>query len=748
MTAAAPRLRLFVPAPRGLGDLLAAELQALGASAVRAQSAGADCHTDLAGAYRICLGSRLASRVLLQLAVYEAEDEDGLYRGAREVDWPGVFDSAATFAIRSTLAGSPLRNSAFVGQRVKDAVVDAFRAASGTRPSVRRDHPDVQLHVYAQRRRITLALDLAGESLHRRGYRDAQAAAPLKENLAAGLLLLADWPAIAAAGGGFVDPMCGSGTLLVEAALMATDTAPGLLRDGAGCTAWHGHDADVFAAERAAAQARRRSAGNSIHGSDLDPAALRQAAQAAEQLGLAVSVQRCAIEAVRPPPGAVAGLLLCNPPYGERLSAARLPLLYSELGGALRRFPGWRAAVFSASAGLMHRLRLPVLRKVALHNGAIPCDLYDLGHMAQAPAGAGASPQPEAGADAGTGTDAAGTDFANRLRKNQRRLARWARRERVSCYRLYDADIPEYACALDYYGGAEPAAVLQEYRAPASIDPATAAARAELARQRSAEVLGLPLARVYLRTRQRQRGTEQYQALARQDTPEVIHEGGLRFQVNFTDYLDTGLFLDHRGTRARLRQLAAGKRFLNLFAYTGSATVYAAAGGASSTTSVDMSATYLDWARDNLALNDLLDPDRHRLVQADCLSWLADARRDGARFDLVFLDPPSFSNSKRMDGSFDVQRDHLRLLEAVRPVLAADGLLIFSSNRRRFRLDPGVAALFEVVDITEATRPPDYARARPPHHCFELRPRAMAEQSERRAPAPVWPGKRWPGDTG
>jgi 23S rRNA (guanine2445-N2)-methyltransferase / 23S rRNA (guanine2069-N7)-methyltransferase len=224
-----------------------------------------------------------------------------------------------------------------------------------------------------------------------------------------------------------------------------------------------------------------------------------------------------------------------------------------------------------------------------------------------------------------------------------------------------------------------------------------------------------------LRTRRRQRRGAQYTKVAERGEFREVAEGGLRFLVNFTDYLDTGLFLDHRPTRARLRELAQGKRFLNLFAYTGTATVYAAAGGASATTTVDMSRTYLDWAKRNLELNGFGDQRRHRLVQEDALAWLAAAVQE--RYDLVFVDPPTLSRSKRMEGEFDVQRDHVTLIRSIMRRVAAAGLVLFSTNFRKFKLDRAALSDLAISDITPATIPKDFARDPKIHQCFEIRAR-------------------------
>jgi 23S rRNA (guanine2445-N2)-methyltransferase / 23S rRNA (guanine2069-N7)-methyltransferase len=312
--------------------------------------------------------------------------------------------------------------------------------------------------------------------------------------------------------------------------------------------------------------------------------------------------------------------------------------------------------------------------------------------------------------------------FANRLGKNLKRLRGWAEKTGVSCYRLYDADMPEYAFAIDIYRTIDPPQAwlyVQEYAAPAEIELEAARRRRREALSVLPEVTGVPPERIRVRTRRRTKRGEQYDKLDEQANFHVVEEGGRRFRVNFDDYLDTGLFLDHRLTRTRLRDAAAGKRFLNLFAYTATATVYAAAGGAVSSTSVDLSRTYLDWARHNLTLNGVTEG-RHVLVQADCREWLQHATRGRERYDLIFLDPPTFSNSKRMAGVLDIERDHPALIDACARLLAPDGLLLFSTNAQRFKLDPSLSARYRLTDISAATLPRDFERNPRIHRCFEL----------------------------
>ncbi len=719
-------LHLLATAPRGLTDLLAQELEALGAREVRERAGAVAFVGTLQTAYRACLESRLANRVLLEIARFEAPDTETFYQAARAVDWPAQLNPGATLACEFSGRHPTIAHSHFGALKLKDAIVDALRAASGGRPDVVLDRPGLRVHAHAHGAAITLSIDLSGESLHRRGYRGAAGEAPLKENVAAGVLQRSGWPELAASGAQFLDPLCGSGTLVIEAALMAARCAPGLHRPYFGFFGWRGHDEALWCRVRQESAARCLAAAAPtviIRGQDRDPAAIRNARANAERAGVAqwVRFEVCPLSQAAPAESGEPrpGLLCTNPPYGVRLEdldAARA--LHRELGGVLReRFQGWKAAVLTGAPQLGMELGIHAARTHALWNGPIECRLLRMtvepGSLRQAGtlAKAGGSLRDTPGARM----------FANRLAKNRKRLASWAVREGISCYRLYDADMPEYAFAIDLYRELQPPQdwlYVQEYAAPGDIGLEAVRRRRREVLASLPEVTGVAPERIRVRMRRRSRHGEQYEKLASRAEFHVVSEGGLKFEVNFGDYLDTGLFLDHRLTRERLRAQARGARFLNLFAYTGTATVYAAAGGAVETTSVDLSRTYLDWARRNLQLN-LIDTGLHALIQADCLAWL----RDGApgRYDLIFLDPPTFSNSKRMAGVLDVQRDHASLIEACMRLLSPAGVLVFSSNAQRLRMDPSVQQRYAVLDLSAATLPRDFERNPRIHRCFEIR---------------------------
>jgi len=722
-------VRFFAACPRNVSDLLGGELRALGIAVEREHPAGVAFDGELRDAYLACLHSRTASRVVLTLDELDAAEPEAMYRGLLGLPWESHVGPDGTFAV--DVVGEPprwLRHTQFAALKAKDAIVDRMRESAGARPSVDLATPDLRVSLRFARERVTVGIDLSGEPLHRRGYRQAGVEAPLKENLAAALLLRTGWPEIAARGGAFFDPMCGSGTLVIEAALIAADVAPGLLRRRFGFERWRQHDATLWQGLRSAAERARKLdvlAGGRCGGSDRDQAAVRASLANANRAGLGdhLVFERRDL-ANLPATRHGSGLVLVNPPYGVRIGdPERIEALYGQLGEKLLRcFAGWEAAVFTGDPALGRALRLRAWRVHTFYNGPIEGRLlrFRLDESAIEP-----DPrQVRAARLEAAKTRPGSAMFGNRLRKNFDRLEKWARRHDVACYRVYDADMPEYAFAVDIYGNDERWAFVQEYAAPDTVAQEAVRARRDEALAQVPGVLGIDAERMFLRVRRRQRASEQYEKLDAGGQFHAVREGRYRFLVNFTDYLDTGLFLDHRITRARIGEMAAGRRFLNLFAYTGAATVHAVGGGAIASTTVDMSRTYLDWALRNMDLNGLRGPP-HEFVQADCLAWLetqAQASRP-PQYDLVFIDPPTHSRSKRMQREFDVQQDHVWLLGAASRLLAPGGSIVFSNNFQKFRLDATTLAQFDVEDLTRATIPEDFARNAKIHVCYLLRPR-------------------------
>jgi 23S rRNA (guanine2445-N2)-methyltransferase / 23S rRNA (guanine2069-N7)-methyltransferase len=694
--------------PKGMEQLLADELEDVGASEVKQTVAAVHFQGILEVAYRACLWSRIANRVLMPLASFRLDTVEDLYENAVEIPWEDHLLAQNSIAIDFIGTSKLIDNSMFGAQLLKDAIVDRIRRIEGGRPSVDAKSPDIRIHARFHKGQIAVSLDISGESLHRRGYRTGQGSAPLKENLACAILLRSGWPAIAKQGGALIDPMCGSGTILIEAALMAADIAPALNRETFGFTHWLKHDEPLWETVLADAEQRKTQGLENfdidIRGYDGNSRILDVTVANIENAGLDEHI-RIAHKPLDQFGKATAetGLLVTNPPYGARMGEVeQLIPLYEKLGVVLQKnFTEWRAAIYTGNLDLARELDLSPSKQYSLFNGSIACKVLVFDNMqskSEQIAERLSKPAPVQPL-----SEEAKMLF-NRLQKNQRRLKGWLKKSAISCYRLYDADIPEYSAAIDIY---EKFIYVQEYAAPSTIEERVAKQRFETIKRAVKEFSGNEYKKVYYKERRRQKGDSQYQRL-NEETSEsiVVNEGRARFEVNLSDYLDTGLFLDHRPVRALLGEMTAGKSLLNLFCYTASATVQAALAGAKSSLSVDMSNTYLDWAQRNFELNSL-SSSKHQLLRADCLKWLEE---DSQTFDVIFLDPPTFSNSKKMESVLDVQRDHPELIRQAMAKLNPEGTLVFSNNFRKFKLDELTSRQFNCKNITQQTLDTDFER--------------------------------------
>jgi len=732
---------LYATCASGLQNLLAAELLELGASDVSTAGAGVRFGGGLAIAYKACLWSRIANRILLPIHSGSAATPEALYDLVKEVDWSEHMALQSTLAVDFFTANSEITHSQYGALKVKDAVVDQFREKTGDRPNVERDNPDLRINVYLFRNKARIAIDLSGSSLHRRGYREQAGPAPVKENLAASLLLACDWPSRAKQGESFADPLCGSGTLVIEAAMMACNIAPGLKRDHFGFTGWLGHNQKLWLSIMSEAHEAIIVAPCELSGADKDNRAIELALENAKLAGVddAVTFRHEDVLGKHNQNALATGLVVTNPPYGERLEVD--DQFYQRLGTALsRHYAGWYCGLFTAIAAPVRQMRLPMKVTLPARNGSIECALYE-GAIPAVSASAStvkviaksenasatfesdtASVWANAAANrqqsdfvSGHGSSApASTEqhplavdaepFANRLKKNLKRLKSWQKREQLAAWRIYDADLPEFAVAIDIYdcedgGNQERRVVVQEYQAPATVNTAMAAARLQAVLSAIPEVLSVNSANIHLKVREKQAGLSQYEKQSANKVTGLIREYGYQLECNFTDYLDTGVFLDHRKIRRFIQQKANGKRFLNLFSYTGSATIAAASGGARSSVSVDLSNRYSQWATRNLRHNNLSETDND-VVRSDVTQWLENYK--GTGFDLILLDPPTFSNSTGIDADWNVQRDHSACIRQCMNMLEPQGILVFSNNFRRFKLD---ASLGHVVEERKGTKP-------------------------------------------
>ncbi|GLS27315.1 bifunctional 23S rRNA (guanine(2069)-N(7))-methyltransferase RlmK/23S rRNA (guanine(2445)-N(2))-methyltransferase RlmL [Marinibactrum halimedae] len=707
----------YLSCPKGLEQLLQWEMETIGVTPTRHTVGGVWGEATQEQAYRLCLWSRLANKILLPLAHKEMQSADDLYDIVKAIPWEDHINPAGKLLVDFSGTNRTIRHSQFGALRVKDAIVDRCRETLGARPSIDKDHPDLLVNARLHKGRVTIAIDLVGESLHRRAYRLKQGAAPLKENLAAALLYRAGWMSYLEEECALLDPMCGSATLLIEGAMMAADIAPGMKRQSFGFERWLNHRNDLWLTLREEA-IERREVGLAkplpeIRGYDEDRRVLDAAEFNIGMAGLSEWVRvihKPVAEFKKPTHRPLSkGLILTNPPYGERLGEEEaLKGLYRSLGDQCRAsFQGWQAGIFTGNPDLGKHMGLRAQKKYKFYNGKIPSELLLIDIAEDSFVNA---PPPDTSEKLSEGAQM----VANRLQKNRKSLTKWQRANGVEAFRLYDADMPEYAAAIDLYGEH---VHIQEYQAPKSVDEQKAQQRLADIEQAVRHVLQPDREKISVKQRRRNRGKQQYERLGG-DGGDVftVREGQGQFRINLWDYLDTGLFLDHRPLRLKIAESAKGKKFLNLFCYTASASVHAALGGATETVNVDLSKTYLEWAQQNFEANHI-SLSRHRFIHKDCLQWLQECREG---FDVIMLDPPTFSNSKRMEGVLDIQRDHVTLVKRCMDLLTPTGVLYFSNNQRTFKLDESALDAYEIHNITADTIDADFKRNSKIHHCWEI----------------------------
>ncbi len=713
--------RFFANCPRNMGELSAQEIRDIGGNNTKISPAGVSFSGNLETAYKMLIWSRISGRLFMEILEFNAESADDIYANTGKIDWSREMDLETTFSISCDLISSPAANHPnFASQRVKDAIADQFREKTGKRPSIDGTDPDLRIHLLLKRDIGTLSIELSGNSLHKRGYRAVGGPATLKENLAAALLLRSGWAEIAKKGGSFLDLFCGSGTLPIEAALIAGDIAPALIRGSKGPAGWKKHNALLWEKLIGEAETRRVNGSvkmPSIVGWDKSRSAVSAAIANVEKAGLLHMVHIEKRDINRPGEyGAAPGLIVSNPPYGERLGELEeLFPLYQTLGKRLTEdFKGWKAVILSGNSELSKAIGLKPDKVNQVMNGKIECSLASFNIFSDSERNRIKEEILEKNKNRAPLSPGAQM-FANRLKKNLKKVNKWAKKNSISCYRIYDADMPEYSAAIDLYEGKW--VNVQEYAAPAEIEKEKIKRHLQEIIEGLSFTLSLHKKQIFLKTRQRQQGSDQYNKISVKGEKHEITENGNKFLVNFSDYLDTGIFLDHRITREMIGSLSGNRRVLNLFAYTGTATVYAAAGGALSTTSVDNSNTYTEWAKENMGLNGFTGTN-HKFIKDDCFRWLD---RDKSFYDLIFLDPPTFSNSKGNNRTLDIQKDHAELIMNCINRLNPEGILIFSTNFRKFRIDQEALKDLDVTDISRETIPLDFERNPKIHYCWKIK---------------------------
>lgn len=718
------KLKIFATCPVFLEDLLEEEILRSGGEILKRNPGGHLFECSLKQMYHFILWSRIASRVLLYLGEFVCESIDDVYKAAHEFSWEDLMGCENTISCACTVSSRVKIPPKSAALKTKDGIADYWREKTGERPNVSRDNPDISVTMHIQDGGGTLYLDLSGEGLHKRGYRLDAAKAGLKENTAAAILYRAGWPRVAAAGGGLIDPMCGSGTLLIEAAFMAADLPPNILRIGYGFFHWSGHDPDLWESTFDEAESlweERKKNLPLLVGYDHDKEALAAALENIRRAGLEGHIHLEKKElgdfTVTERMKKVPGLIVTNPPYGQRLGdKGALYSLYRTLGDLGRNpdLKDWHLSVISDDEGLLRSIGLKSSRKNKVMNGPIRCSLFHF-DLFGIPVSMGEVKDVKVQSPREIDREKLSPEaeqFLNRVKKNMKQLRKWRKKEEISCYRLYDADLPNFNFAVDSYE--DKWIHMQEYAASAGIDERKAKQRIQQAIYILSSLMGIPESSVFTKQRRRQKGKSQYTTLKRAGERYLINESGCRFWVNFTDYLDTGIFLDHRNVRNYLRQNAKDKKVLNLFCYTATASVMAAAGGARQVTSIDTSATYLKWGQDNFLLNKIR-PENHRFLKSDVQRWLGQSKE---KFDLIFMDPPTFSNSKSRMDIMEIQEDHLDLIQKAMNCLNPGGTLIFSNNFKKFVLHESLAEKYKVEEVSSWTQSPDFVRKGASHRCW------------------------------
>ena len=694
----------------GIENLLVDELTELGATVSKQTVGSVRFEADSLLAQKVCLSTRFATRVLMLIEEKEGvNDKDSLYKFARLQPWQEWFGPTQTFAVDFNGTNDSLKNTQFSGLVIKDAIVDYFNDLFEQRPNVDKQDANVRVVARLNRHGVSLYIDYSGPRLSERGYRQGQGKAPIKEHLAAAIIKRSGW--LENVNQPLFDPCCGAGTILIEAAGMARNEAPGLFREGFAFERLPSFRVAKFKELKEQLLANITDPKLWLIGHDYDAQVLDKAIANAKRAELDTVIKFKQSDATKLTSVAkLPGVVISNLPYGERIgSMAELVNLHRSLGvGFKKHFNHWKLALLGMDESLFKLLKLVKQKRYKFKNGPLDVEL-NLYQLDDKQVSLTTDDKPALNFEGSMA-------FANRLKKNKQGLKNWLKQNQVHAYRVYDADIPEYNVAVDIYGDS---AVIFEYAAPKEIDEKTSEKRLQDVISLTAQQLDIAPENIAVKVRKKQKGEEQYTPMAKQNRTMVVEEFGAKFKVNLFDYLDTGLFLDHRLARRYIQENAKDKRFLNLFAYTGTASVHAAIGGAKAITTVDLSKTYLKWGQDNFALNDISNT-RYRFEQADCLKWLEHAQ---GQYDLIFLDPPTFSNSKRMKDAFDVQNDHIKLLTWVKKILSPSGTLIFSNNKRGFVMDEvGLMGLgLKAENISEKTLSPDFKRNKKIHNSWLIK---------------------------
>lgn len=711
-------------------DLVAKEAENCGAEEVKITSSGVEFVGELDTGYNFCINSRISSRLLL--ALYFDDDiisTDELYDATLQLPWEEWISPEKTFQITQTVQKCDwINNTHFAALKVKDAIVDRMKEKfEGQRSSVDIENPDITFHLHISGSSVVWYVDFSGEGLHKRGYRSMQTDAILKEHLASAVLYRSPWYKSVQDGNSlpFLDPFCGSGTLAVEAAMIAYDIAPGLIRQiPYAFEKLPNFDFDTFdklidiAIEKQDKATKEKKL--QIQAWDIKRECIEISKAAALKAKVFDFIDFKVLDFTKVKAEDVfakQGCIVTDPPYGIRLKEGNLYELYAKIGEIITEFfKGWKVSILCGDSELLSHIDMKPDRTNSIYNSNILCQLAHYYVYSEEEKDELIKRAIERKEKRLSEPLSPGAEMAyNRLIKNIKEIKPLMEKEGVTCYRIYDADMPEYSASIDIYEGKW--IKLSEYAPPKTINEEDSLRRLGELIRATERATGIDMENIYVNQRTQQKGKSQYTKIRNSNKFYICKENDVRFLTNFQDYLDTGIFLDHRPVRKMIQEMSDKKRFLNLFCYTSTATLNAIKGGAISTTSVDASSTYLEWSQENLRLNGYPTEIENFFYKSDVVDFLWDTYD---RYDLIFCDPPTFSNSKARN-SFDIQRDHSRLIDAAMMHLEKKGVMIFSNNFRKFKMDEEVLEKYNVENITEQTIGKDFERDPKIHQCYLIK---------------------------
>lgn len=695
---------LFASTNFGTEQLLKKELLDLGVKNLNIKHRGVYYEANELLLYKTLMWSRVASRVFLYIKKFSINNIKDLYNNIYNINWTDFFDVNNTFMVNFKGTNNIIRNSLFGSLIVKDAIVDQFNKKYHFRPNVDLITPNIRIKVLILNENIIyVMLDLSGDPLHKRGYRQLCNSTPIKENLAAAIVLNSGWKKNTP----IIDPMCGSGTLLIEAAMISCDKAPGLNRVKWGFKFWKKYNKSLWEDIYKTAQKRfeiglKKCSKNHFIGYDYNPETIEKAKINTEKAGLSKIIQfftKNLNYLQNTYNKKETGMLLSNPPYGEREETeSQLVGLYIQLSVISKKyFKNWKLSIFSASNFLLNFLQMQSHKEYVLKNGSLNCIQKNYQIFLDY-------------------SIAENNEYQNRLRKNFKKLKNWTKRENIECFRVYNADLPNYNIIVDIY---KKWIIIQEYKAPKTVNYKKAHQRLCNAIYYTKETLSIDINNIILKIRKKNKNKTQYQKLFNKKNFIKVREHNAIFLVNLTDYLDTGLFLEKRLIRKLIGKMSEGKDFLNLFSYTGTATVYAALGNANSTTSIDISNTYIKWSIRNMSINNLSNS-KHSFIQTNCLDWI---KKTEKKFDLIFINPPTFSNSKNMNKCFELKKDFFEIMTDLKRILRKNGNIIFSSSTHNFTINLDIFNKIKLYakNITKKTQCKDYIKNSKIYHSWIIK---------------------------